>query len=320
MQAERVVGRTLPASIGIGILIGALEGLHAAHEACDEAGRTLNVVHRDLSPQNILVGADGVARVLDFGIATAAHRAQHTEDGQIKGKVSYMAPEQIEQNRLDRRTDLFAAGVILWELVTGRRMVEGSSPIQQMVRILQHPPVPPGRVVRGVPKKLDEIAMRALARNPDDRYATAREMATALEAAVRPASARCVGDYVCALAASSLAMRAAALRDAERAELPAAQCRISLVSVPEIDVSEEPSSGVRISGIPRQSAAVVPLVHPRKRRGARAWLVLAVLAAAVSAAVLGASHRAGTRTVPVASTSSAPTLRAGADSAAAPSR
>jgi len=95
------------------IVCGALHGLHAAHEATDERGNPLRVVHRDMSPQNILVGADGVPRVLDFGIAKAAGHSQHTREGQLKGKLSYMSPEQLRAEGVDRRTDVYAAGVVL---------------------------------------------------------------------------------------------------------------------------------------------------------------------------------------------------------------
>src|SRR3954467_5396427 len=113
-QNERV-----PLPIALSIMTGVLHGLHAVHEAKDERGLPLEVVHRDVSPQNILVGSDGVARVLDFGVAKAAGRAHGTQDGRIKGKFGYMPPEQLHGEVLDRRADVYAAGVVLWEALVG---------------------------------------------------------------------------------------------------------------------------------------------------------------------------------------------------------
>src|SRR5439155_7191368 len=104
---------------------GVLHGLHAAHEAVDDLGAPLGVVHRDVSPQNIIVSTDGVARVLDFGIAKAVGRVQTTRDGRIKGKLAYMPPEQLCGEEIDRGVDIYAAGIVLWELLTGRRLFRG---------------------------------------------------------------------------------------------------------------------------------------------------------------------------------------------------
>src|SRR5262249_30992139 len=115
--------RVAPA-LASAIVTDALYGLHAAHEARDEQNRPLSIVHRDVSPQNILVGVDGAARMLDFGVAKASSRSQVTRDGQVKGKLGYMAPEQIRGRPVDRRADVFASSVVLWELLTGERMFD----------------------------------------------------------------------------------------------------------------------------------------------------------------------------------------------------
>jgi serine/threonine-protein kinase len=119
-------GERIPPKIAAGIVAGVLRGLHAAHEARDAQGALLGVVHRDVSPQNVMVGVDGIARVLDFGIAKAKGRAHHTETGQIKGKFAYMPPEQLRAEALDRRADLYAAGVVLWESLVGARLFTGA--------------------------------------------------------------------------------------------------------------------------------------------------------------------------------------------------
>ena len=110
------------------MVAGLLHGLHAAHEAKSERGAPLGIVHRDVSPQNVLVGLDGVPRVLDFGIAKAVTRVQSTRNGQLKGKLSYMAPEQLRGGSADRRTDVFAAGIVLWEALTGSPLVRRRGP------------------------------------------------------------------------------------------------------------------------------------------------------------------------------------------------
>jgi len=197
-------GRGLPPRIAVAIMAGALNGLHAAHEATDERGRPLMLVHRDVSPQNIIVAEEGIARVLDFGIAKAVGRAQTTRDGQIKGKASYMAPEQLRGERLDRRVDVYAAGIVLWETLTGARLFEGDSPEEKVTKILEMKIVPPSAITPGVPPGLDAAVLKALARKRDNRFATAREMARAIEQACPPATPREVSDWVHAVAGPSL--------------------------------------------------------------------------------------------------------------------
>src|ERR1700722_19538002 len=119
------------------IMAAVLQGLHAAHEARDERGDPLGIVHRDVSPQNILVGTDGMARVLDFGVAKAAGRIQTTRDGQLKGKLGYMAPEQIQGREVDRRTDVYAAGVVLWEVLTRQRLFFADNEAMVMRAVLE---------------------------------------------------------------------------------------------------------------------------------------------------------------------------------------
>ena len=124
-------GTRIPAAIAVGVVTGVLHGLHAAHEAKSETGRPLDIVHRDVSPQNIMVGVDGVARVLDFGIAKASLRADITQAGVAKGKLSYMSPEQIRCEPLDRRSDVFAAAVVLWEMLALMRLFQGDDKAQR---------------------------------------------------------------------------------------------------------------------------------------------------------------------------------------------
>ena len=209
-----------PVAIAATVVAQALHGLHAAHEARDKNGEPLGIVHRDVSPQNVLVGTDGVARVLDFGIAKAASRATSTEDGQIKGKTAYMAPEQLQQNAVDRRTDVWAAGVMLWELLTGKRLFLADSPAGTIGRVLHEPIDPPTRYAPDCPPELTMICMRALERDPGHRFQTAEEMAHEIEDAVMPPRPKEIGAWVSAIAASTLESRAELVREVESEDAP----------------------------------------------------------------------------------------------------
>ena len=198
------------------LMTDALYGLHAAHEATDASGAPLFVVHRDVSPQNILVGTDGVARVLDFGIAKANQRSRVTQDGRIKGKLKYMAPEQIRANDVDRRADVFAAAVVTWELLTGERLFDFDDAAAVLHHILNAPRVAPSEVAGLESSVLDEVVLRGLSPDPAHRFESALDMANALEKACTPASHAEVGAWV-TRAAGPLLKRRAALVEAARA-------------------------------------------------------------------------------------------------------
>lgn len=157
------------------------EGLHAAHELRDEEGNALHVVHRDVSPDNLFVMYDGTVRVMDFGIASTAE-LQKTQKGSFVGKWGYMSPEQLKGDALDRRADIWAMGVVLWEFLTGRRLFQRASDVRAAIAVLSDPIALPSELNPMVPKNLDAVVMRALARDRDRRYATAREFAQALDA------------------------------------------------------------------------------------------------------------------------------------------
>lgn len=180
MRSCRQAKEPIPPKVVTAILYGMLLGLHGAHETKGADGKLLGVVHRDVSPQNVIVGADGVPRVLDFGIAKAAGRAQVTREGQIKGKLAYMAPEQI-RGQVDRRTDVFAASVVLWEALAGRRLHEGSKDVDIVTRVIKGNFPKPSEFSGSIPPELDAIVLKGLAITPDQRYASARELAVELE-------------------------------------------------------------------------------------------------------------------------------------------
>jgi serine/threonine-protein kinase len=206
MRTARKSGQPIPPRIVAAIMCGVLLGLHAAHETKGADGQLLGVVHRDVSPQNVIVGADGTARVLDFGIAKAAGRAQVTREGQIKGKLAYMAPEQI-RGQVDRRTDVFAAAVVLWELLVGRRLHEGLKDVDIVTRVVQGNFAKPSQVAPHLSPEIDDIVLRALATDPKKRYGSARELALDLERKVGLASATEVSEWVERLAHDVLEAR-----------------------------------------------------------------------------------------------------------------
>ena len=211
----RRTGMVLPARYVVPIIAGVLHGLHAAHEAKGEGGQPLEIVHRDVSPQNILVGTDGVARVFDFGIAKACGRLQVTRTGELKGKLPYMAPEQLSGGVVGRRADVYAAAVVLWEALAGRRLFRAEFEGELFAQVLGGAREPPSAIAPDVPKELDELVMRGLAMSPANRFASAREMAYALERTVPGASPAEIGEWVEREAGEVLALRAARIDEIE---------------------------------------------------------------------------------------------------------
>ena len=225
----------VPLDVLSAVMVGVLHGLHAAHEATNERGESLHIVHRDVSPQNILVGADGVPRVIDFGIAKASGRAQSTRDGQVKGKLAYMSPEQLRAQPVDRRADVFAAGIVLWELLCGKRLFAAESEGAMVTMVLEHPVERPSTLVPELPAEVDAIVLRALARDPAQRFETAEVMALALEAVLPLASNTKVARFVAELAGDTLAKRARAVAAIEESSDNHAR---ALDSVPNLEPSD----------------------------------------------------------------------------------
>jgi serine/threonine-protein kinase len=226
IRASRERGERIPVQITIAIMSGVLQGLHAAHEARNERGEPLGIVHRDVSPQNVLVGSDGQARVLDFGVAKAAGRIQTTREGQLKGKLAYMAPEQLRSEALTRKTDIYAAAVVLWESLTCERLFGGDNEGAVVTKVLQGEIPPPSTrlidltktldssVMRGF-ERLDAVVLRGLDRDVATRFDSAREMALALEKCFTPATAAEVSDWVERVASPVLMARAGQIAEIE---------------------------------------------------------------------------------------------------------
>jgi serine/threonine-protein kinase len=267
LRVARRKGLPVSPRIAATILIEALHGLHSAHEARDERGMELGIVHRDVSPQNIIVGADGVTRVLDFGIAKAAGRIHSTREGEVKGKFAYMPPEQLHGEHLDRRADVYAAGVVLWETLTSERLFLGSAEMPDLQRLLDADVEPPSTRVAGLAAGFDAVAMTALAREPDDRYPTARAMALALEACGPAATASEVSEWVQVLAGDSLGRRALLIATFEGLAEPAPRLgsfaeealsvTVPLPLLPVAEDDEPPRARLPMNTLPLTTIAVV---------------------------------------------------------------
>jgi eukaryotic-like serine/threonine-protein kinase len=216
IATQRRTKTPFPLDVVSAMICDTLHGLHAAHTARDERNEPLNIVHRDVSPQNVLVGRDGITRVFDFGIAKASGRLQTTQEGQLKGKLAYMAPEQLLGRDIDARVDVYAVGIMLWELCTGRRLFAGDNEGATLTNALHLPAVPPSQFAPETPAALDEVVLRALQRDPSLRFQSALEMAEALEAAFPPAPRRRTSEFVETVAHENIQKRAQILATLEQ--------------------------------------------------------------------------------------------------------
>ena len=273
-------GDPLPFRIGVRILCDALAGLHAAHELRDAEGKLAALVHRDFSPQNILVGVDGAARLTDFGVARAIGRIGHTRTGVVKGKVGYMSPEQARGDVLDRRSDIWSAGVVAWELFAGRRLYPAGDDVATLLRIVTEPPLKLRAVRSDAPEALDDAISSALSVNREERCPTAEELRRrileALKDSAGTADSAEVADYVSKLSQPKLAVRReraeAVRRDRERSaadrlKAPGLDLRLT-------DLAHEP--------VTEAATVTAPLRSPKARRsGAR------IAAVIITAGILG---------------------------------
>ncbi|MBS2016987.1 MAG: serine/threonine protein kinase [Deltaproteobacteria bacterium] len=258
-------GKAVPPRIAASIICGFLHGLHAAHVAKNERGEPIDLVHRDVSPQNVLVGADGIPRVLDFGIAKAHGRIQVTRDGQIKGKLAYMPPEQLSGRELSRACDIYASAVVMWETLTGQRLFKGETEAETLAKILRDPVPPPSAVVPTLPKAYDTVLLKALSRDASKRHATARELAFELEKCGGIASATEVGEWVEDLVGPILSKREDQIAEIES---NSASLRVDPDSSSDSDMVGLPSSKAgTILGIGPPSGTQRMVVDPASRRG-----------------------------------------------------
>ncbi|MBN2360502.1 MAG: protein kinase [Deltaproteobacteria bacterium] len=181
---EASIPQRMPIRECAAIVAEAAAGLHAAHELRGPDGQPLQLVHRDVSPHNILLTYDGFVKLVDFGVAKARGRVQTTTERSLKGKLAYMSPEQVQARTLDRRSDIFSLGIVLYEMTCGRRLFKHEVEIETLRQILEDEIVPPHNLVSHYPPALEQVVMRALHRDREQRFLTADEMRRALQAAL----------------------------------------------------------------------------------------------------------------------------------------
>ncbi|HET6147791.1 MAG TPA: serine/threonine-protein kinase [Polyangia bacterium] len=279
----------IPLDLCSAIVVGALQGLHAAHEARGQAGQPSPLVHAAVSPAQILVGIDGVARMVGFGDARTV-RARSEINLNVPGDPTYLAPEQLRGEPVTRASDIFSAAVVLWELLTWRWLFGGVAEPERRYRLLQGAEVtPPSTIAPRLPRGLDEVVMHGLRPNPTERYRTALDMAAALERAIPPATQGVVGEWVIRTAAEALAEEAELLK----------QIEVSAASAPAIlsgeldgpvaaapDLVRDPPSGPDLMSLQIMAKPTIPLWRDRRA------LVIGGVGATIFAGLLAMSHRA----------------------------
>jgi serine/threonine protein kinase len=181
LQRAVELQRKLPISCVLTLVAGASAGLHHAHVRVGVDGRALGIVHRDVSPSNLMVSYEGSVKLVDFGVAKASDRAHETKSGTVKGKISYLSPEQCRGKRVDRRSDLFSLGICLWEMLAAERLYRRASDFENMNAIVSEPPPPPSSRRDDIPAELDALVLRLLAKDPEARCQTADEVVDAVE-------------------------------------------------------------------------------------------------------------------------------------------
>jgi eukaryotic-like serine/threonine-protein kinase len=299
VRAAEDKGERLPPALVATVLVGALYGLHAAHEAKSEEGEPLHLVHRDVSPHNILVGIDGVPRVLDFGVAKALGRTQSTQSGQLKGKLAYMSPEQIHGS-VSRASDVYSASVVLWETLTGRRLFAGDNEAVVMDKVLSGSTPTPSSVVPDLPPAFDAITMRGLDRHPAKRFATAREMALAIEEASPMWSPSKVGAWVEEHARATLELRR---EQVAAIESSSARREVRLPETTSADegATRQEKAGASATSVTRTELSSSSSLRPSQRSQGSAGgrrVVWLALVAAVSAAAGALAFRLAGRAAP----------------------
>jgi serine/threonine-protein kinase len=319
LQKAWKLGKRLPFPVTLRIVVDALEGLAAAHNLTDESGRNLHLVHRDISPHNVMVSSDGVARITDFGVAKAEVRLSTTREGQFKGKLAYMAPEHASNGDADQRSDLFSMAIILWESLAGRRLFRAENHAATLNKICLEPVPLLSSVDEGL-TPFDALLMKALARDPNDRFQSAEEFAEAIEETASTlggiAKAREVAQLVREYAAEKLSRDTELIRSAiaqltasgGASQPPSAMDHApSVVEVPLHDsplLVAAPQNAARpSSGMDYAELDLSELEQPKSRR--LLWIAGVVLLAAAA----GAGAALWSRRVPAALTMPTPTLQ-----------
>lgn len=287
------------------ILADAAAGLHAAHELRNAEGELFHLVHRDVSPQNVLVGYNGSTKVVDFGVAQARGMLHTTKDGSLKGKFGYMAPEQATAQPVDRRADVFVLGILLYELTTRTKLFKATSDAETLARVLQGDITPPSALIQDYPAELEQIVRCALQPRPDDRYQTAQQMQEAIERFIvsrgEPVLPAHVGQVMAEVFSDRVAKKQQILRSISDDTLPS-MCDGGLEEVPDVDLERTSSSTwfTRFTGtsVRRKAALLVGLAAVLTTLTVAGYLLLAERSNAASAP--------GEHTTPVAPSNTPP--------------
>ena len=289
MQTLVASRRGLPLEHALAIAIGSAAGLHAAH--------AMGIVHRDISPSNLLVSYDGCVKIIDFGIAKAARRETETRAGTLKGKIAYMSPEQCLGDHMDRRSDVFSLGIALYEMTTGQRLFPVENEYAAMRQIVDEDAPPPSTRKRGYPPELEAIVMRALRRRREERWGSAEEMQLALEQFVRmrgiAVSGAQLGYFMRDLFPERAADRPGGLTpppDAARVILPLRAPAPATTMLPDAAVGKgtgpEPALAVSTAMFDAEPSISIDVAEAAPER--RWPLVVAAVAAAAASAVIAA--------------------------------
>jgi len=268
-------GQRIPTPIALRMVLDTLAGLHAAHELKDDQGTLVNLVHRDVSPQNVLVGVDGIARITDFGVARASSRLTSTRVGQLKGKLAYMAPEQAQGDPIDRRADIFSAGVLIWETLASKRLFKADNEAATLQRVMSEPIPALTRVAPHISKELASVVHRGLHRDPTQRFQTAAQFADAIEAAAGGRDGVADPRDLAAFVKATLGTEIEQQREAVRAWIarsepsqvgvlspPLAPSSVSVaaMSIPEGSLSSMSNGALMGGAAPRRTRATLGLV------------------------------------------------------------
>ncbi|WP_438033134.1 protein kinase domain-containing protein [Sorangium sp. So ce204] len=326
----------LPLPFALRIVAEAALGLHAAHELRGGDGKPVGLVHRDVSPQNILVGYDGSVKILDFGVAKAASNLQRTQVGQVKGKYAYMSPEQAGSEPIDRRTDVFTLGIVFYQLVTGKHPFHAENDPATVRRICDKAAAePPRTLVPSLPEDVGRIIMRMLAKPRDERFATMAELRQSIEQ-LSPATPIATSDELGALMQQMLGPRGERRRAAIQEAMQIARERALDSDYPQSQQSSPQAAaqpgraGAERGAGPPQGARPAPQTPPTSDEGrARRWLVPATVGLVVLVVLAGAlllrssphggpARQRGSLLVPGAGSIKEPLLRAARAASKAP--
>ncbi|MFT3699315.1 MAG: protein kinase [Kofleriaceae bacterium] len=236
----------MPVQVALAIIAGACAGLAHAHERRSPDGRPLGIVHRDISPSNLMVSYEGTVKVVDFGVAKARFRQTETQAGTIMGKIAYLSPEQCTTGDIDHRSDIFSLGIVLYEMLTGARLFKRESDFETLQAIARENPIEPSAVVPNLPRGLDDVVLTALAKDPDERYASAHAMLDALEQVAEGAGMSITGNVLRRYMKDLFGQREEPWRELERA---------SVMELGDADVELIEESRPRLHGLPMNAVA-----------------------------------------------------------------